>query len=290
VKFGLHLPNSGALAAHADFLTMGRRAEEIGFDTLWVFDHLFNPVTLSPESVFPGGPYYNKADMPYFESITTLSALAGATSTINLGTRVLIAAYRNPLMLAKQIGTLCAIAGERVILGIGTGWMHEEFNALAIDPHDRFHRLDEHIALMRQAWTKGISAFSGEYYAHVEGGFYPVPHNPIPIIIGGSSPGALRRVARLGDGWAMTGFRPGPDMESQLNALLDQLRRECDAAGRDFDALRLVAGCSINADKHTFEVLANAGTDDVDIALGSAEQLDLVQAEAFLGEMKASFG
>src|SRR5262245_20390586 len=89
MKIGLHLPNSGRLAMQADHVALAQQAEVLGFSTVWVFDHLFNPVELGPDSKFPGGRYYNQAGMPYFDALTTLAVVAGATSSICLGTRVL---------------------------------------------------------------------------------------------------------------------------------------------------------------------------------------------------------
>jgi probable F420-dependent oxidoreductase len=288
VKFGLHLPNSGALSPYADLVAMARRAEEIGFDAVWVFDHLFNPVELAPESNFSGGIYHNHADMPYYDALTTLAVVAGATSRIRLGTRVLIAAYRNPVLVAKQFGTLAALAGpDRVILGVGAGWMYEEFASLDIAFGERFARLDEHVAVVRQAWDKGVSEFAGRFYHHPPVGFLPVPPQPVPIIIGGGggSDGALRRVARIGDGWALPGPLPGPDARAELGSMLDRLRRICDEEGRAYDDLLLVGSAPLSAGAEFFDLLAGAGVAMCDIMLEQPADLDLVGAERFMAEM-----
>ena len=282
MDFGLHLPNSGPLAAHADLVALACRAEVIGFDSVWVFDHLFNPVELKPNSRFPGGAYYNDADALYFEALTTLSVVAGATSLIRLGTRVLIPVYRNPALLAKQIGTLAALAGDRVVLGVGAGWMHEEFEAVGVPPAERFERLDEHVELMRKAWRNGVSEFSGRFYSHTRAGFYPVPKREVPIIVGGGTDSALRRIARWGDGWALPRIPPDEDPKAVLTARLDRLHRACDAENRDPDELRLVAGVSIDAEPSVLDAIADAGIHEVDVALADPSDLDLERAQVFL--------
>ena len=251
MRFGIHLPNSGALSPVADLVPMARRAEDLGFDAVWVFDHLFNPASdLDPRSDYRGGTaYHNRADMPYYDAITTLSVIAGATTRIRLGTRVLIAAYRHPIALAKQIGTLCALGGQgRVLLGVGAGWMFEEFDALDMDFDDRFSRLDEHVAVMRQAWT-GVSAWEGKHYHHVEAGFRPVPDPPVPVIVGGKGPGVYRRVARWADGFALLGPTEGADAAEELKSTLESLRKACDDAGRDYDELLLVGSANLTASR-----------------------------------------
>ncbi|HLY81590.1 MAG TPA: LLM class flavin-dependent oxidoreductase [Acidimicrobiales bacterium] len=290
MKFGLHLPNSGALSPQADLLALARRAEEIGFDAVWVFDHLFNPVELSPESRYSRGVYHNRPEMPYYDALITLAAVAGATSRIRLGTRVLIAVYRNPILVAKQVGTLAALAGPgRVILGVGAGWMYEEFASIGVPFEERFARLDEHLAVVRQAWDKGTSEFDGEFYRHPAAGFLPVPTVPVPIIIGGTGDGALRRVARLGDGWALPGPEPGPDAGTQLAAMLDRLRRICDEEGRNFDELVIVGSGPLSADEGFFDVLAEGGVAMCDLMLTDPSDLDLEGATRFMQQIGARY-
>ena len=291
MRFGLHLPNSGALTGEADLVALAVRAEEIGFDRVWVFDHLFNPVELSAATRRTRSEYYNHADMPYYDALTTLSVVAGATATVGLGTRVLLPVLRPPVALAKQIGTLAALAGgDRLVLGVGAGWLIEEFDAVGIDPGERFDRLDEHVALMRATWAEGITEHEGVYYRHAPAGFHPTPAAPIPVLVGGGGPGALRRVARWADGWALPNVDPGPDAEADLARWLDRLRHACDEVGRDMADVRLVVGAPLGADRAHFEVLARHGIDDVDLMLTTADELTMDAAAAFMATVGNDLG
>lgn len=290
MRFGLHLPNSGPLTAAADLVGTAVSAERFGFDSVWVYDHLFNPVELSAATRADRETYYNHADMPYFDALTTLSVVAGATTRIGLGTRVLLPVLRSPVVLAKQLGTLATLAGPgRLVVGVGAGWLIEEFDAVGIDPSERFARLDEHIAVMRGAWENGIAEHSGTYYAHPPAGFHPVPHGSIPILVGGSGPVTLRRIARWADGWAMPNIDPGPDARMHYLKLLEQLDRACEIEDRDRADLRLVSGAPLTAEVGHYELMAELGIDDVDVMMDSVDQLDLVDVARFADEMIPRF-
>ena len=286
MRFGIHLPNSGTLTARADLVAMARRAEALGYDSVWVYDHLFNPVELSPPAKAANPDYYNKSDMPYYDALTTLAVVAGATSTITLGTRVLLPVLRPPVVLAKQIGTMAALAGPgRVVIGVGAGWLVEEFEAVGVDPAERFDRLDEHVAVMRTIWRDGVSEHHGRWYDHPAAGFHPIPSEPIPILVGGSGDGALRRVARWGDGWAMPNLDSGPEAAAAYRALLDRLHAVCEAEGRDPSTVRLVASAPMSAPRQHFELLAALGIDDVDLMPTEESDLDLAIAERVAAEI-----
>jgi probable F420-dependent oxidoreductase len=290
MRFGLHLPNSGALTAEVDLVAMAVHAEEIGFDAVWVYDHVFNPVELSEATRRTRPEYYNHADMPYYDALTTLSVIAGATSLIGLGTRVLLPVLRHPVPLAKQIGTLAVLAGpDRLILGVGAGWLIEEFDAVDIDPDERFARLDEHVAVISRILNDGIAEHSGRFYHHPPAGFHPVPDNAVPILVGGSGPAAIRRVARWGDGWAMPNVEPGPNAEAEVASLLNRLTDACQTEGRDPAEVRLVAGAPLSAEVGHFEMLSAAGVHDVDLMLTLPSELSLSTAETFMREVAPAF-
>lgn len=290
MRFGLHLPNSGVLTSEADLISIARRAEALGFDRVWVYDHLFNPVKLTAASQRTNPDYYNHADMPYYDALMTLAVVAGATTTLGLGTRVLLPVLRSPVTLAKQIATLAVLAGrDRLVLGVGAGWLVEEFDAVGISRDERFARLDEHMAVMRAIWSEGITEHRGEFYDHPAAGFHPIPTEPIPILVGGSGPVALRRVARWGDGWALPAIDDGPDAERSVRDLLGRLSEACEREGRDPASVRLVAGANLSASVEHFEMLAALGVADVDLMLTESRELDLELAATFAADVVPRF-
>jgi probable F420-dependent oxidoreductase len=247
MEFGLHLPNAGPFANGPDILRVARTAEELGFHSVWLFDHLFTPTNLESKYPYsPDGSYAMLPEFPFYDPVSCMAALAGATERIKFGTRVLIATYRHPVVLAKELATTDAIAGGRMILGVGAGWMAEEFDAVDVPMEERFARLDEHVALMREAWQKGTVAHEGRFYSHCEAGFGPQPPQPgntIPVIVGGHGDAALRRAARWGDGWAVSaaGDQLATNAESAIRERLDTLARFCEEEGRSIDDLLLVS-------------------------------------------------
>ena len=206
MEIGLHLP-SGQAGAHADgILEVARAAERLGFDAVWMFDHLFTPSGL--ESRYPytsSGDYPMSPSDPFFDALGVMGVLAGATARLKLGTGVLIPAYRHPIVLGKVVASVENLAPGRVLLGIGTGWMREEFDALGREFAGRGRRMDEQIEVMRTIWRGGAVEHNGRHYRLPRLQMTPAPKATIPILIGGASARALKRAATLGDGWIGAG-------------------------------------------------------------------------------------
>src|SRR3954469_11910928 len=185
MEFGLHLPNAGPFANGPDIMRVARAAEDLGYHSVWLFDHLFTPTNLDSKYPYsPDGSSPMLPEFPFYDPVSVMAALAAGTETIKFGTRVLIPTYRHPVPLAKELATTDAIAGGRMILGVGAGWMTEEFDAVDIPADERFARFDEHIAVMRAAWQQGVVGHDGRFYSHAEAGFGPQPPqegNTIPI-------------------------------------------------------------------------------------------------------------
>ena len=194
MRFGLHLPQLGRAAGLDHIIRIARRAEESGFDDVWVADHVAVPASL--------------AGMPSFfpEPVPLLSAAAAHTSRVGLGTSVLVPAYRNPMQFAKQWATLDWLSGGRTILGVGAGWLAEEFAACGVPMRRRGPRLDDYIGGWRAAWA-GAGEYASEHFSFSGVRVKPAPAGPVPIWIGGSSPGALRRAAAC-EGWMGTWAPP----------------------------------------------------------------------------------
>lgn len=241
MQIGLHLPSAQPGATAAGVLAVARAAEQFGFDAVWMFDHLLTPVDL--ESRYPysrDGSYLLRAADPFFDPLGLIGVLAGATTRIRIGTGVMVAAYRHPVVLAKALATVDQFAPGRIVLGLGNGWMREEFDAVGVPFERRGARFDEYIRALRAIWSGQPASFDGEFYRWVRAGFLPAPTKPIPIIVGGHSDAALRRAARLGDGWAIvTGKGQGSGVDA-IAARLAVLRDLLAAEGRAGQRFELV--------------------------------------------------
>ena len=244
MEFGCHLPIYGPSATREVLLGVARRLEALGYDALWVSDHVVIPWRI--ESRYP---YSATGDFPltpstdFLEPLTTLALVAGATERIRLGTSVLVVPHRHPVLAAKMLATLDHLAPGRVIAGAGVGWMREEIELLGAPYDQRGAWTDEAIALMRACWREDRVEFAGRFF-QVDGvACRPRPaRGTIPIWIGGHTPRALRRVAHLGDGW----HAAFPTIDGLDKGLAD-LRAACRATGRDFSTLTLSARVGLPA-------------------------------------------
>lgn len=220
MKFGICIPTNLGIENFRALMSIGPKAEELGFDSVWVSEHLFN-VGYIGERI--GG-------RPYYEPLTVLSYLAAMTSRIRLGTSVLVLPYHDPVRLAKVVATLDVASGGRVVLGLGVGRIEEEYDALGISFKERGAIADEAIEVMKVLWTQEDPAFSGRYHSFSRVKFSPKPaQKPFPPLwIGGNSPSAMRRAARAGDAWHPTGLSPNGVRQG-----LESVHRMAAQAGRD---------------------------------------------------------
>ena len=246
MKIGCHLPMFGPIGTRENVLTFARRMESLGYDSLWASDHVVIPRRIasrypySPAGQFPLGP-----DVPFLEPLTTLALVAGVTERVRLGTSVLVLPHRNPVLAAKMAATLDHLSGGRVVLGVGVGWMREEIELLGGDYDRRGAWSDEAIAVMRACWRDARTAHHGEFFSVDEIGVFPKPtRGDIPILIGGHTPRALRRVVELGDGWHAAFIPP-----VALKGDIARLREECARLKRPFEQLTISvrAGLSLRS-------------------------------------------
>lgn len=203
IRIGAKLPSSGPLARHVPLLESARVAEEAGFDSVWVSDHVVmlrqasSPYPFSPDGKMAWDP-----EDPWYDSVVALAACAAVTERVEIGVAVLIVPLRNPVVLAKQLASLDALSGGRLVVGAGAGWLAEEFEALDTSFETRGQRLDEWIEIIRDCWTGEPTPREYRHYRIPEGILsYPTPAHPVPILIGGMTPAAIRRAGRIGDGW-----------------------------------------------------------------------------------------
>ncbi|WP_165838683.1 LLM class F420-dependent oxidoreductase [Roseicella frigidaeris] len=239
MKFALHFGNNTFPDA-AGAARLARLAEAAGFDSVFAVDHVVLPETY--ESVYPyaaGGrlPGSQFSAMP--DPLIWMAFAAAATTRLRFMTGVIILPLRNPLVLAKQVATLDAMSGGRIELGIGVGWLAEEFAALGVPFAERGRRADEYVAAMRALWREDNARFAGRFVAFEGMTCTPKPvARSVPIIVGGHSEAAARRAGRLGDG-----FFPSIGAQMDTMPLLDLVRRSAEAAGRDPAAIEILAGC-----------------------------------------------
>ncbi len=224
MQFGITVPNNWGIDDPQQVLAFGPLAEELGYDSVWVMDHLFNN----------GYIRERLDDKPYYHPMAVLSHLSATTSRVLLGTSVLVLPYHNPVELAKYAATLDQMSGGRVTLGVGVGAMTEEFAALGIPMNRRGSMTNESIRIMKELWTQEDPRYQSRRWNFADLKFSPKPAQKphIPLWIGGASPGALRRAATLGDGW-----HPSSIGAENYSIGRREIQEMAQAAGRDPESL-----------------------------------------------------
>lgn len=210
------------------------RAEALGYESVFVPDHVVVPVTFG--SRYPGTPdgrFPYPPDTGLYDPLVLLATVAEATSTIRLGTAVYLLALRHPLVTGRNVATLDVLSGGRVLLGVGVGWLAEEFHTLGIDPRSRFSRAEEAAQVLRRLWTESRPSFTGRHFSFEPVHFEPKPLSAPhpPILFGGDSDAALRRALRFGDGWISGGVAGSLDEVAGLLRRLGERRAALAEAG-----------------------------------------------------------
>jgi len=230
MKLGFSLLNNWGVGDAQALVDLACRAEEVGIDSVWVHDHVFNV----------GHVFDRIGGKPYYEPLTLLSFVAARTRRVRLGTSVLVLPYHNPVRLAKAAATLDVLSEGRLVMGVGVGLIEKEIRAMGSPYAERGAFTDEAIAVMRALWTQDEPKFEGKFSRFDGMKFSPKPlQKPsIPIVIGGVSRHAIRRAARLGDGWQPLGLAP-----DALGQGMADLREAARAAGRDAPRFRCRSRC-----------------------------------------------
>ncbi len=233
MDIGISLPSVGPAGEREFVLDVARAAEGLGFHSVWTTDHIAFPKVRTTEY-----PYQESTTelafspgMDWLDPIAVMGVVAGATERITIGTSVLVVPYRHPVVLAQELASLDRLSEGRIVLGVGSGWMDEEFAAVGVPKRERGPRTDESIDLMQRLWeaTQPIS-FDGRFWRLDEVVLASHPHRPggPPVMVGGNTEPALRRAGRLGDGWlGMEVF------VEQVAAKREILNRAAEEAGRD---------------------------------------------------------
>jgi probable F420-dependent oxidoreductase len=279
MKFGFSLSNNQGIEDVQAIIRLATRAEALGFDSVWASDHVFNVSYV----------YERIGDRPYYDPLTILSYIAAVTTRIGLGTSVLVLPYHHPMRLAKAAATLDVLSGGRVMLGVGVGVIAEELNAMGSPYEERGARTDEAIAIMRALWTQARPSHQGDVYQFSGMAFAPKPvQKPhIPLLIGGVSRAAIRRAARVGNGWHPTALAPEVLRES-----LRYLAAQAQAAGRAASEIPVSMSLPLHrgrAGRYTLgldpaemvqkiQAFARLGVDRVVISPATGEAQEMTQA------------
>lgn len=237
MQFGIALPHFGPTASLEAIVEVAQKAEALAFDSVWVLDRLLSP--LQPASRYPGNP---RGELPSvmqntYDPLTVLAFVAARTQKVRLGTSVLVASFRSPVVVAKMAATLDVLSGGRFILGLGAGWSADEFTAVNHCIAKRNEQMDEFLKVLHLLWKEEEPCFEGNFYQVPRSIFLPKPvQKPHPPVwLGGNSKSALRRAALFGDGWHPT-KRVGPAAMAEGGSYLRELARK---AGRDPEAIAL---------------------------------------------------
>ena len=267
MKLGLMFANTLALTRDQVFTQVGA-AEAAGYESLWTVEHVVVPKGY--ESAYPysrsGRMAGGVEDFAIPDPLVWLAFAAAASSTIRLATGVMILPQRNPVVLAKEVATLDVLSGGRMMLGVGAGWLEEEFRAIGVPFADRGSRVDEYIGAMRALWSQEVASFDGEFVSFKDVYMRPQPvDGTVPIVVGGHTRRAARRAGELGDG-----FYPASAAVTELAELVALAREAADRSGRDPDALEITMAA--RPDRESVERMAAAGVDRVVVSAAVGEE------------------
>lgn len=244
MRYGIVFANTGPLGTAEGAVALAEACDAHGVESVWTVEHVLVPGGYESEYPYSStGKMPGSEDSPIPDPLIWLTWVAANSSKVRLGTGVLILPQRNPAVLAKEVATLDALSKGRVELGIGVGWLEEEFDALGVPFDRRGQRTDEYIAALREMWTTEETSFAGEFVNWERVMSFPKPHDGSPpIVVGGHSHAAARRAGRLGDG-----FFPG--RQEILGELIETMRTTAESAGRDPDAIEITTGAAMSPEK-----------------------------------------
>ena len=262
MDYGVVLTGVGPMADPERLRRAARKADQLGFRSLWLYEHTAFPTEI-PESY---GKIPFSPEMSFLEPVTTLAYLAAETTQIRLGTGILLLALRHPLQVAKAISTLDVFSGGRAMLGVGLGWLAEEYQALGIPFRQRVGRVSESVAVLRKIWASGKLRHEGRYYNFPEVTSYPLPLQPggPPIWFGGFAEPALKRAVELGDGWLGTGGRL-----DKVCRKVSMVRQHAQESGKE--GFQIAVGASPEISREDIDQIRQAGASQINLSFLSGE-------------------
>jgi len=283
MKFGVHISQAvGFKPAGADYIGIAQHAEGLGFDSVWLGDHVVIPKAITAKYPYTkDGSIGFPPTTPWPDTFAIFSAMAASTKKIRFGTGILVVPYRNPVDVAKSVATVDLISNGRFSLGVGIGWLQEEFQTLGIPFNERGPRTDEYLRIMKAMWTGGNTTHKGRFFSvpdlHVNPLTVQKPHPP--ILVGGQGEPAFKRIAALGDGW-LCGHIPVDALRPQI----DQLSNIMAEKGRKMSELTLamISDPEVARDKKGVAALAGAGISEMVIYL---RDLDIDQCRRELDSL-----
>ena len=277
MKVGIIPVNIGVESVE-QIVGLAKLAESLKYESVWTFEHVIVPIDY--ESKYP----YNssgKMGMPpetnFVDPLIALTAVAAVTEEIRLGTGVNILSQVNPLYMAKQAASLDFVSNGRFMLGVGIGWLKEEFEALGVPYEKRGARFDDYVAGMRKIWSEEVVEHESEFISWHGFKSYPLPiQNPFPVVMGGVKGKIFERTAQLGNGW----FAPTGD-PSELKEHLESLKIECDKVGRDVGEIEITCMWPGQGGRDFLEELSSVGVGRVVVPMmGAADPTEHLQSIA----------
>ena len=234
MKFGFSLSNDQGIEDVQSNFQLATRAEELGFDSVWASEHVFSTSYI----------FERIGNRLYYEPLVLLSYVAATTKRVSLGTSVLVLPYHNPIRLAKTAATLDVLSGGRLVMGVGVGMIEQESNAMGSPFAERGAITDEAIAIMKELWSQEDPSYQGRFHSFSGMKFSPKPlQTPtIPLLIGGVSRAAIRRAARVGDGWHPNALPP-----EELSQGIRYLQEQAQVAGRDAARIPVSVSASLGS-------------------------------------------
>lgn len=237
MKIGIIPVNIGTTSAD-QIVGLAQHAEANGIESVWTYEHVIVPLDYQSKYPYsPSGKMGAAPETPFVDPLIALTLVAAHTKKLRLGTGVNILSQANPLYLAKQAASLDVVSGGRFMLGVGIGWLREEFDAMGVPFAARGARFDDYVAAMRKVWSGDVVEHDSQHLSWHGFKSFPLPvQRPFPVIVGGIKGKVFERIAQHGNGW----YAPLGD-PAQLTAELAKLRTACERIGRDFTSIEITA-------------------------------------------------